>query len=96
MTPDVVQVAPKGARVLYENEKVRVLELKFKKGQKLALHSHPNNFVYAVTASRFKSTHPDGKSNIVRMKKGESSWSEAGSHSVENLKSGVILQIEFK
>ena len=96
MTPDVVQVAPKSAKVLYENEKVRVLELKFRKGQKLAMHSHPANFIYALTAARFKSTSTDGKTSVVRVKKGESSWSEASSHSVENLIPGTLLQIEFK
>jgi quercetin dioxygenase-like cupin family protein len=96
MTPDVVKAGGKGAKVLYENDMVRVLELKFRKGQKLAMHSHPPNFVYAVTAVKFKSISPDGKGEIVRMKKGESSWGEASTHAVENHAPGTILQIEFK
>ncbi len=96
MTQDVVQVAPKSTKVLFENEKIRVLEMRFKKGQKLAMHSHPQNFVYAVTAMRFKSISEDGKSNTVRMKKGESSYSEGSTHAIESQTPGVLLQVEVK
>jgi len=97
MTKDVVSAAPRSAKVLYENEKFRVLELKFKKGQKLEMHSHPPNFVYAVTPMKFKSTSPDGKKSVVTMKKGDSNFSaEAMQHAVENHTAGVLLQIEMK
>ena len=97
MAKDVVSAAPKSAKVLYENETFRVLELKFKKGQKLEMHSHPANFVYAVTSMKFKSTSPDGKKSAVKMKKGDSSFSSEGmEHAVENQTAGVLLQIEMK
>ena len=96
MTPDVVQVAPKSTKVLFENDKIRVLEMKFKKGQKLAMHSHPANFVYAVTPLKFKSISESGEANIVKMKKGESSSSEGSTHAIENHTPGVLLQIELK
>lgn len=96
MTPDVLQVAPKSTKVLFENDKIRVLEMKFKKGQKLAMHSHPANFVYAVTSLKFKSISQDGKAKIVKMKKGESSSSEPSTHAVENHIPGVLLHIELK
>ena len=96
MTPDVVQVAPKSTKVLFENDKIRVLEMKFKKGQKLAMHSHPANFVYAVTSLKFKSVSETGKTNVVKMKKGESSSSEASTHSIESHIPGVLLQVELK
>ncbi len=96
MTPDVLQVAPKAHKVLYEDEKIRVLEGRFRKGQRLATHSHPQNFVYAVTPMKLKSVSPDGKTRIVKMKKGESSFNEEMSHAVESLVAGVFLQIELK
>ena len=96
MPPDVTKVAGKSSRVLFENEKVRVLEIKFRKGQKLAMHSHPANFVYAITPTKFKSTWPDGKTNIVKMRKGEFSFSSGSSHAIENLTPGLSLVIEFK
>ena len=97
MTKDVVSAAPKAVKVLYENEVFRVLEMKFKKGQKLEMHSHPANFVYAVTSMKFKSISPDGKANVVKMKKGDSNFSpKAMKHAVENHTAGVLLQIEMK
>jgi len=93
---DVVKVAPRSVKVLFENDSMRVLELKFRKGQKLATHSHPPNFVYAITAARFKSTSPESKTETVRMKKGESTWSDGSTHAVENLASTLLLQIELK
>ena len=97
MTKDVRSVAPKSVKVLYENDTIRVLEMKYKKGQKLEMHSHPANLVYAVTPMKFKSISLDGKTTVVRMKKGESSFSSEGSeHAIENLTAGVLVQIEMK
>src|ERR1700688_1385575 len=97
MTKDVLSAAPKSVKILYENDTFRVLEVKFKKGQKLEMHSHPPNLVYAVTPMKFKSTSPDGKTSVVTMKKGQSSFSSEGSkHAVENLIAGVLVQIEMK
>jgi len=96
MAKDVVSAAPKAVKILYENEGFRVLEMKYKKGQKLGMHSHPANFVYAVTPMKFKSTSPEGKTSVVKMKRGESAFSQGSEHAIENLTSGVILQIELK
>jgi len=97
MTKDVLSAAPKSVKMLYENDTFRVLETKFKKGQKLEMHSHPANFVYAVTSMKFKSVSRDGKTSIVKMKKGESNFSSEGSeHAIENLTAGVLVQIEMK
>jgi len=96
MTKDVVSAAPKSAKVLYENDAFRVLELKFKKGQKLEMHSHPANFVYAITSMKYKSISRDGKAKVVRVKKGDSAFSKGSEHAVENQSSGVLLQIELK
>jgi quercetin dioxygenase-like cupin family protein len=41
MEQDLVKVAPKICKVLLENDRVRVLEIRFKPGGKLPMHSHP-------------------------------------------------------
>ncbi len=96
MPPDVVKVAGKSTRILFENERVRVLEIKLRKGQKLPMHSHPANFVYAVTSTKFRSVLPDGKSDIMKLKKGEFSFSDGSSHAIESLAPSLLIQIEFK
>jgi quercetin dioxygenase-like cupin family protein len=98
MSQDSVKVAPKIARVLFENDRIRILEIKLKRGQKMGMHSHPANAVYAVTSSRIKSTSPDGRAQKLKMKKGQVNWSDGGSHTVENLdtKDALSLVIELK
>jgi len=93
----ILKVAPKSAKVVFENDKIRVIEVVMRKGQKLAMHSHMPNLAYGITNSKFKSTSPGGKSGVVKMKKGETSWSDGSSHSVENL-GGLsrLLSIELK
>jgi quercetin dioxygenase-like cupin family protein len=98
MSQDSVKVAPKIARVLFENDRIRIVEIKLKKRQKMEMHSHPANAVYAITRSRIKSTSPDGKAKKLKMKKGQVNWSDGGSHAVENLdkKAALSLVIELK
>jgi len=93
----ILKVAPKSAKVVFENEKIRVIEVVMRKGQKLAMHSHMPNLAYGITSSKFRSTSPSGKSGVVKMKQGETSWSDGSSHSVENL-GGLsrLLSIELK
>lgn len=97
MAEHILKVAPKSAKVVFENDKIRVIEVVMRKGQKLAMHSHMPNLAYGITNSKFKSTSPGGKSGVVKMKKGETSWSDGSSHSVENL-GGLsrLLSIELK
>ena len=71
MPVDMTKAAPKASRVLFENDDVRVIELNWKKGLKVEMHSHPKYFAYAITAIRYKSTSPDGKTVKRSIKKGE-------------------------
>jgi hypothetical protein len=97
MVQHITKVAPKSAKVVFENEKLRVIEVVLSKGQKMAMHSHKPNLTYGLTDSKFRSTSEDGKSEVVSMKKGVPSWSDGGAHSVENLGSiSRILSIELK
>jgi quercetin dioxygenase-like cupin family protein len=66
-----VQATPKTTKVLYENDEIRVLEERFRKGQKVPMHSHPPHFGYAVTGMKYKLTGPDGKTTLVKLKKGD-------------------------
>jgi hypothetical protein len=95
--PDAVQAAPKTTKVLYENDKIRVIEETFRKGQKVPMHSHPPHFGYEVTRMRYKLTGPDGKTALVKLKKGDwGSSEEVDTHAVENYLTGVILVVEIK
>lgn len=60
------------------------------------MHSHPPNFVYALTSTNFRSIPTRGRAERIKMRKGESGYSSGSTHAVESLSDSVILQIELK
>jgi quercetin dioxygenase-like cupin family protein len=84
MPEDAVGVAPESYKVLFENNDVRVLDVRLKKGGNSEMHSHPKSVVYCLNDSKAKFTFPGGKSDNVDLKAGQTVWLDAVSHSVEN------------
>jgi quercetin dioxygenase-like cupin family protein len=83
--PDVLVAANKAYHLLLENDKVRVMEVRLKPGEKAPMHNHPNSHVvYVKTDSRLKLTFPDGKDNVVDLKAGQTLWLDAGPHEAQN------------
>jgi len=94
----ILKVTPESAKVVFENERVRVIEITMKKGQKIPMHSHNRGFSYSLNEGRIRVTREDGKSKVFKVPKGDASWSEEGeSHEVDNL-GGLLreLSVEFK
>ncbi len=84
--PDVLVAANSAYQLLLENDKVRVMEVRLKPGQKAPMHDHPSpHVVYVKTDSRLKLTFPDGKDNVIDLKAGQSLWLDAGPHEAENV-----------
>jgi hypothetical protein len=97
MPRDFAKAAPKNAKVIFENDRIRVVELSWKQGLNIPMHSHPANFVYAITPLRYKSTSPGGKAERRSLKTGGISWSDGESHAVEVLgEVGRALVVELK
>ncbi len=95
---DMVKVAPKNCKVLLDNDRVRVIEVRIKPGEKIAMHSHPANVVYSFTAGKAKFTLPDGKAEEREIKAGQAIWSAAVTHASENTGTALsrVLVIELK
>lgn len=96
---DVMTAAPKAYGLLLENDKVRVMEVRLKPGQKAPMHDHPDNHVvYVMKDARFRLGFPDGKSTEIDLKSGNVIWMDAGSHETENVGTteGHNLVIEIK
>ena len=96
----ILEVAPKSAKVVFENDTVRVIEITMRKGQRIPIHSHNKGLSYSLNGGKIRSTNEDGKSSVFNVRKGEVSWSDADgaeTHAVENL-GGVLreLSVEFK
>jgi quercetin dioxygenase-like cupin family protein len=98
---DPVQTQSKSFRVVLENENVRVLEFVSRPGQELCgvgKHSHPAHLTVALSDAKVRVTLPDGKRIIAGNKPGDVFWSEAETHSTENIGGNNIraLIVEIK
>jgi len=82
---DMVKVAPNNSKVLVDNDRVRVVEVTVKPGEKLPMHSHPPYIAYFVTAAKIKTTTADGKVTEIEHKAGDAVWSEPVTHANENI-----------
>ena len=99
MKQDPVQAASLNYKVLFENDRVRVLEYRSKPGEKTEMHSHPDYLVYDLgNGYKIQFTFPDGKVKTIEGKAGTVSWHDAVTHAAENI--GTIdahaLLIELK
>ena len=95
---DPVKIDPAHYRVLLNNSHVRVLDVHLKPDEKTPIHSHPNHVTYALTDGTLKFTLPDGKTNTVTFKAGQSTWRNAETHTVQNVGKNAqeALDIELK
>jgi quercetin dioxygenase-like cupin family protein len=97
MPKDMAASASEIAKVLFENDKVKVVELKWKTGAKIPMHTHPTYFAYALTSGKYKSRSSDGKIQTRTMKKGKVQWYDAESHAIDSMgKAGQALIVELK
>ena len=98
LAQDVVKISPETHAVLLENEQVRVLDVRVRPGERVAVHSHPHNVVYYLTDGKVRVTLPDGSTQDRAVKAGSALWSEASVHAVENVGTSEFreIQIELK
>ncbi len=81
---DPIKVGPNNYKSIFENDRVRALEVTFKPGEKIMMHSHPDHFAYALTDGMLKITSSEGKAVDVVAKQGQLFWMDAQSHAAEN------------
>jgi quercetin dioxygenase-like cupin family protein len=96
---DETQYAPpRGHRVLLENDRVRVLEVRIQPGNTSGWHSHPACVVYQLTDARVRFNLPDGTSREVDSRRGNIAWSDGGPHEVINVGAtddlGIIVELK--
>ncbi len=82
---DPLKVAPDMYSLIYENNRVRVMQVVFKPGQSIAKHSHPDHFVYVLEGGKLNISHPDGTSGDNDLKVGQVIWIPAETHWAKNV-----------
>lgn len=83
----------------FENERMRLCEVTFQPGQKIATHSHPEHLVYVLEPGKMRITDDaTGKPEEPDFAKGQAVWMPASRHHGENIGRTRIkaLVIELK
>jgi beta-alanine degradation protein BauB len=98
---DAARVQPRAYGVLFENERLRVLEFNSRPGLGVCgqgMHSHPAHLTVALTPAKVRVKLPDGRTFVGENKLGDVFWSEAETHDTENLTGRHVraLMIELK
>ena len=95
---DPVKLAPDFYKVALENDRVRVLDIRIKPGDKSPEHSHPAYVMYALSDAKVKFTDPDGTSEEFEVEAGQTVWRDAETHAAENVGTteAHVLNIELR
>jgi len=96
---DPVKLDAKHYKVELENDRVRVVRIKYCGEEKSVIHQHPPGVGILLTDARFKFAYPGGKSENIQAKAGEFLWfGEMWEHHPENLSdsSAEDIYVELK
>ena len=95
---DAAVTDPDLYKVIFENDRVRLLEYRDQPGDKTSMHAHPAFLVYALSAFERRLTLPDGKVLNRAFTPGQVLFSEAQTHMGENVGTTEthILMVELK
>jgi beta-alanine degradation protein BauB len=98
MQDDPVRVAPNNYKVVFENDRVRVLSFHGAPGEKWGLHSHPDAVVVSLDGYRVRNLVPGADPTEREAKRGDVAWIPARSHTGENVGSSDMdcVVVELK
>jgi quercetin dioxygenase-like cupin family protein len=98
LAQDPVKVDSKHYTVEFENSQVRVLRIKYGPHEKSVMHRHPNAVAIFLTDINGKFTFPNGTSQDISSKAGQTQWTAAGAHLPENTSDQAfeLILVELK
>jgi quercetin dioxygenase-like cupin family protein len=96
MAEDAAKVAPHVYKVVFENERARVLDVRMKPGESTTIHSHPDYVVYLLSGGKVRFTSPSGESAEVELPAGASMWRKAEEHATENIGTTEVHALFFE
>jgi quercetin dioxygenase-like cupin family protein len=82
---DIIKIAPGQHHVLFENDRIRMLKVTVKPGEKVPTHTNPENVNYVLKAGTLRLTGADGSIQNVELREGQVIPAPVGSHAVENV-----------
>jgi quinol monooxygenase YgiN/quercetin dioxygenase-like cupin family protein len=94
---DPVPIYPDNYKVLIENDRVRVMDFRLRKGATEDFHTHPAHVLYVLEPFKVRFRFPDGRTGIRQAKAGEVLFSEAVTHSPANIGDtdahGILIEL---
>ena len=95
---DALTAAPNNYRLLFENDRVRMLSLSIDPGDRVAMHSLRDHLVYNIADCTLTFLPPDGEARKCNMTAGQAQWFPGTSHEIVNdgPKSLEVIITEFK
>jgi quinol monooxygenase YgiN/quercetin dioxygenase-like cupin family protein len=98
LAQDPVPRYPDNYKVLVENERVRVLDFRLRKGDSEAMHTHPAHVLYVLEPFTVRFTLPGGRTAMRQAKAGDVLYSEAVTHSPTNVGDtdahGILVELK--
>lgn len=97
MSLDPVVSNPDHYRVVFENDRVRVLEYQDGPGDRTTVHEHPDSVMYTLSSFR-RRLHQGDLRRDVELVAGSASWLPAQQHAGENIgdTSTHVIFVELK
>jgi hypothetical protein len=94
---DPTETDPDKYVVVFENDRVRVLEYRDRPGDRTSPHRHPDSVMYTLSSFERRLIR-DGRHRDVSLQAGHVAWLDAQEHSGENIGSTDthVLFVEFK
>jgi quercetin dioxygenase-like cupin family protein len=96
MADDAAKVAPHVYKVLFENDRARVLEVTLEAGARTEMHSHPDYFCLLLDAGKVTFTTPSGESQEVEFPANTPMWRPAEEHATENTGGTSVRALFFE
>jgi hypothetical protein len=97
MSLDPAVTNPDHYTVVYENDRVRVLEYRDRPGERTTPHGHPDSVMYTLSSFR-RRLHQGDVHKDIEMPAGHTGWLPAQQHSGENIGDSDthVLFVELK
>jgi quercetin dioxygenase-like cupin family protein len=95
---DPTSTDPDKYKVVFENDRVRVLEYRDEPGQATSPHRHPDSVMYTLSSFERRLVAESGETREVSLSTGEVRWLDAQTHSGENIGESPthVLFVELK
>ena len=95
---DPVPLYPENYQVLFENDRVRVVDFRLTKGATEKTHSHPTHVAGFLTDVKIRFTLPDGSVRLREAKAGETGFSDPTALASENIgpadANGILIELK--